>query len=180
MILFAIWEAFWRRMFGSDGWNIPIIKNRAIQHGMNCGVVVFVLFLLQYSFWQIILATAVFEGCYWSWGHGAAFDIGHGGQPDEKTINRYKERFWNKWCEKLLPESLWYTRKYDALWMFFRYEIPAVVVSLLLLNAWFLLAGFTTTAVYWICWWLYDIGKLKSPTDKAEWIVGFTTGLFLC
>ena len=178
-MFYGIWEAVWRRMFGSDGWNLDVIKHRVVQHILNVVITAPVLYFLGLH-WLLTLATvAIFEGCYWSWGHGPGYDIGRGGNPDENTLKRYKERFWNKWCEKLLPKSKWYTKRYDALWMFFRYEIPAAGVALCSLNPWFLLAGFTTTLTYYLCWKACDKGLLKSPTDIAEWIVGGISGLLL-
>ena len=178
-ILYAVWESIWRRMFGSDGWNVPIIKYRAIQHIFNVIATFGVLWYVGLSWWQNVAVCAFYEGFYWSWGHGPAFDIGRSSYPDEKTIKRYKERFWNNWCEKMFPESMWYGKTYDAFWMFFRYEIPAVLVFAFSLNYWFLLAGFATTFVYWLCWLMFDKGKITAPTDKAEWIVGFISGLLL-
>jgi hypothetical protein len=177
--MYALWESLWRRMFGSDGWNLPVLRNRAFQHILNVLATGVVLYFTGLN-WLLLLATiGIFEGCYWSWGHGPGFDMGRGGNPDEKMLERYKERFWNKWCEKLLPKSLWYTKRYDALWMFFRYEIPAIGVALCSLNAWFLLAGFSTTLAYLLCWKAFDKGLLKNATDVAEWIVGGITGLLL-
>ena len=177
--MFVVWESIWRRMFGCSGWNLPVIKHRVIQHILNVLVTCCALHCIGLHWLLNIAAVGVFEGCYWSWGHGPGFDIGNAGKPDEKLIARYKEKFWNRWCEKLLPESLWYTKKYDVLWMFFRYEIPAVAVAALTLNPWFALAGFTTTLVYMLCWKLSNLGKLEKPTDVAEWFVGGITGFLL-
>jgi hypothetical protein len=176
--MYILWEALWRRMFGSSGWDLPILKYRAIEHVLNVIATLTVLYFTGLHWILVLAATGIFEGCYWSWGHGPGFDIGNG-STDKEMIERYKERFWNKWCEKLFPESLWYSKAYDVAWMLFRYEIPAIAVAALTLNPWFALAGFTTTAIYTLCWKLHNLGKLESPTDVAEWFVGGVTGLLL-
>lgn len=178
-LLYAIWESVWRRMFGCSGWDLPIIKHRVVQHIFNVMATLYVLWYVGLSWWQNIAVCAFYEGFYWSWGHGPAFDCGRAGKPDEKLIKRYKEKFWNRWCEKMFPESMWYSKTYDFAWLFFRYEIPAILVAISSLNVWFLLAGFITTIIYGLCWWLNDKGKIDKPTNKAEWIVGFITGLLL-
>ncbi len=170
MILFAFWESIWRRMFGCDGWNVPIIKNRAIQHAMNCAVVVFTLLLLQYSFWQIILATAVFEGLFWSRSHGDYYFVTDT-RPDEARI---------KWIDavlkKIYGEGNYYNFKGNATGLFLRYETPSILVSLITFNFWFLLAGVCVTASYCICGLLFP----KKPyTDYAEYLSGFFAGLLL-
>lgn len=96
-ILYSIWESVWRRMFGSDGWNLPIIKYRAIQHVLNVIITVFVLKELGYSLLQNLLCTAIFEGLFWSRSHGDYFYVTYTGE-DEGRI---------KWIDAVLRKICW-------------------------------------------------------------------------
>ena len=175
-LLYSVFEACWRRAFGSGNFN------RAILHVINVVATTCLLKYLGYSLLNSVAATAVLEFFYWSVGHGPAFDMGRDKEPSEEIIKRYKKYFWNKWCEKLIPEEKWYKFRYDFLWMFFRYEIPAVIIALILRSPIFLLTGLSVSCIYALCWWLHDEGYLKklAATELAEIVVGFITGVLLC
>jgi len=179
-ILYAIFLSVWRRWFGG-GWKDKLPTNRFLQHLIGGSVAFSVLYLSGYNWWQSLLACVVLQALFWSIGHGAAFDMSRGGYPDEKTIKRYKEYFWNKWCEFLVPQQYWYGFGYDFLWMMFRYGLPAILISVILLNVWFSFSALTVPMIYAISWSLSDRGKLKRLTAVAlsEFIVGFTTGILL-
>lgn len=173
--LYSVFEACWRRAFGSGDFN------RLILHIINVIATLFVLWYLGYSLLQNILVVSLYEAFYWSVGHGPAFDMGRGGKPDEEMIERYKKYFWNKWCEFLVPKEYWYTFGYDFLWMMFRYEIPAAIIAVILCSPFFSLAGLFVSSIYAACWTLQDREKLKrlTATEVAEIISGFITGILL-
>ena len=61
--------------------------------------------------------------------------------------------------------------------MFFRYELPAILVAIILLNPFFLLAGLTSAMSYAFAWALHD-NKGKNPII-SEYMSGFFAGLLL-
>ena len=141
-LIFACWEGFWRRWKGTGSdkkwynqkW-FKMVCNLVLTYGalLGCG-----------SHWlQALIATIVFQFLFWTQAIGGALDMGRDYPPSEETIKRYKSKFWNKWCEFLVPEKAWYGYFYDFLWMMFRYGLPACLVSLILLNPFFLLSGVT-------------------------------------
>lgn len=169
-ILYSIWESLWRRMFGSNGWYVPIIKYRAIQHVLNVIITVFVLNALGYSLLQNLLCTAIFEGLFWSRSHGDYFFVTYEGE-DEARI---------KWIDYILKKIYgvagYYNFKGNVTGLFLRYETPSILVSLITFNWWFLLAGVLVTLSYAICGLLFPN---KPYTEYAEYLSGFFAGLLL-
>ena len=180
-LLFGLFEAGFRRCFGNDGWNLPIIKYRVVQHIIGFLGASIALWLCGYHWIQIIACAGVLQGLYWAPGHGASFDLSRGGYPDEKMIKRYKKAFWNKWCEWLVPESAWYGFGYDFLWLAFRYELPALLLAIISRSYPVAFSGVFVALAYAIGWALFDNGKLKrlSGTELAEYASGFITGFLL-
>lgn len=180
-ILFSIFLGAWRRAFGCDGWGLPILKNRFALHIIGFVGTFLALFFIGYSWLHSILAGLILFGWYFSVGHGTAFDMSRDGYPDAKLLKRYKKYFWNSWCEYIVPINSWYGFGYDFLWMFFRYELPALALSIILCNIYIAFAGLTTAIAYAICWGMNDNGALKKmwPTQLAEIITGVVTGLLL-
>lgn len=172
-VLYSIFEACWRRAFGSGDFN------RVILHVINVVATCALLRYLGSSWFQVASVGAIYEAFYWSVGHGPAFDMGRDKEPSEEMIKRYKKYFWNSWCEAIVPADKWYTFSYDFLWMLFRYEMPAVLISVLLLSPVFALAGFCVASVYAVCWDFRDENG-GSATAVAEVISGFITGVLLC
>ena len=174
-LLYSVFEGVWRRLFGSD------IIPRVILHITNIIATLIVLWTLGFMWVQIIPAVITYEFFYWTVGHGPAFDMGRDKNPSEETIKRYKSYFWNSWCEKLVKQENWYTFRYDFLWMFFRYEIPSIMIAACLLSTVFILAGLCIASIYAGCWWLNDHNYLKklAATELAEIISGFVTGILL-
>lgn len=175
IFLFGIFESLWRSAFGSGNFN------RTILHIINIAVTIFCFWFVGISWMRILFAVPAFEFLFWSLGHGAAFDIGRSGYPDEETIKRYDKFFWDKWCKIIVPKQNWYGFWYDYLWMCFRYMLPALLVSIIIGNVYFGYSGFLIATIYALCWNLYDIGKLKkmSPTELAEYLSGFISGFLI-
>ena len=172
-ILFAVFESFWRRAFGSGNYN------RIVLHIINVLAATLFLWYGGMSFIRVALACGVFEAFFWSVGHGSAFDVGRDYPPSEEIVKRYKKYFWNKWCEFLVPKKLWYGFGYDFLWMMFRYGIPAIIIAIILGNFWFSFSGIVVAFTYAVCWSLHDKGKIEHPTVLAEFISGFFSGLLI-
>lgn len=175
-LLFAFWESFYRRWKGTasdEHWyNAKWFKT-------ICNIVLTyaVLVLLGYELLQSLVATACFQFLFWTQAIGGALDIGRDYPPSEETIKRYKKKFWNKWCEFIVPEKAWYGYFYDFLWMFFRYELPAILISLILWNPFFLLAGLTSAMSYAFAWSAHE--KKGWDVMLCEYLSGFFAGLLL-
>lgn len=180
-VLYSLFSGWWRRCFGSDGWELPVLKNRFVQHLIGSVAGLGALYFCGYSWIRCVLAVGVLQGWYWAVGHGPAFDMSRAGYPDETLLKRYKKYFWNKWCEYLVPVQSWYGFGYDFLWMLFRYGCPAFVLSIILWQPYIAFAGLTTTIIYALCWGFEDHKVLKKfgPTELAEILAGVVTGLLL-
>ena len=175
-LLFACWEGFWRRWKGTES-DKKWYNQKWFKTACNIILTGTVLFLLGYKWWQVIVGTVVFQFLFWTQAIGGALDLGRDYPPSEETIKRYKKKFWNKWCEFLVPKKAWYGFFYDFLWMFFRYELPAILVAIILLNPFFLLAGLTSAMAYAFGWALSE-HKGTNPVI-AECLSGFFAGLLL-
>lgn len=180
-IIYGLFLGLWRRAFGNDGFGIPILRNRAVLHIIGFTACFMVLWYKGSGWITACLCAGILQGLYWAPGHGPAFDLSRGGQPDEKMIKRYKKAFWNKWCEWLVPESAWYGFGYDFLWLAFRYELPALLLAIIARSYPVAFAGGCVALAYAIGWALFDKGKLKrlSGTELAEYVSGFITGFML-
>ena len=174
-LIYGAWESFWRRMFGCNGWDKRVIKYRVVQHILNVLITMLFLWIADYSFWQNVLCVAVFEGLFWSRAHGAVYDVGHG-KVDE---TRYDDIWYWKYCKKFIPQKLWFTASCDFFLLTVRYSIPAVLCGIILFSFAPMFMGLIVATVYSLCWSAYDWELTDRPTEIAEWIVGFTSGLLL-
>lgn len=173
--LYACFMSAWRRCFGSDGWGLPIIKNRAIQHIIGFTVTSFVLWYIGYGWIQIIACAGVLQGLYWAKGHGMCFDYGKG----DVDLDRYEKMLSWRLIRRFIPEKYWYGYESDFLLMTTRYTLPAILMACILLKPQVALLGLIVGGVYAFFWALYDLGLTKKPTEISEWVVGFLTGLFI-
>lgn len=179
-LMASVLSGLWRRGFGCDFWDIPVLKIRATQHVL-AGVILFALFYFykDLSLLWSVYAIAVIQGLFWAGGHGAAFDISRGGTPDETLVKRYNEVWFAPALNFLVPQKDWYGFGYDFLWMAFRYTGPLVL--LVPVFGWtVLLLGLMVALVYAGCWsWSerrslpFDLG----PTQGAELIAGALAGV---
>lgn len=175
-VSFACWESFYRRWKGTvsdEHW----YNSKWFKTICNVVLTYSVLFLSGYNWIQTLIATVCFQFLFWTQAIGGALDLGRDYPPSAETIKRYQKKFWNKWCEFLVPEKAWYGFFYDFLWMFFRYELPAILVSIILLNPFFLLAGLTSALSYSFSWSAYE--KKGLDVMLCEYASGFFAGLLL-
>ena len=173
-LLCAIFEAIWRRCFGCSGWDIKIISNRFVEHIIGF-LGLFLILLTKYNVFQSLIVACVMQGLYWARTHGAFFDFGHS-KPD---IKRYDDVWYWKYVKKYIPENMLYGYDCDYLLMNIRYTIPSIIVGLILMSVPALFMGFALTGMYALCWLGYDFGWTKRPTEIAEYLGGFITGLLL-
>lgn len=174
--LFSFWESFYRRWKGTAS-DKKWYNQKWFKTILNILITSGTLFLCGYGWTQVVLATLAFQFLFWTQAIGGALDLGRDYPPSEETIKRYKKKFWNRWCEFLVPKQAWYGYFYDFLWMFFRYELPAILVSIILGNPFFLLAGLTSAMAYAFSWSMYE--KKGTNPDISEYISGFFAGLLL-
>lgn len=173
--LYACWMAFFRRCFGNDGWDLPVIKHRVVQHILGALACVGVCLYNEYHWIQAILCAGVLQGLYWARSHGCCFDYGHG----EVDLERYDQLWYWKYLKKIIPEKEWYTYTGDFMLMTVRYTLPAILCALVLWDIPVMFMGLVLSCVYALMWKFHDWYGLKNPTEWAEWITGFTTGLML-
>lgn len=174
-LLYALYEGWWRRFKGTAStgkWYTSKWFKTILNIAITLGVLV-----CSHHWLQAIIGTLAFQFLFWTQAIGGALDIGRDYPPSKETIKRYKKKFWNKWCEFLVPKQAWYGYFYDFLWMFFRYELPAILVAIVLCNPYFFLAGLTSAMSYAFAWALHD-NKGKNPII-AEYLSGFFAGLLL-
>lgn len=173
-IVCAIFEAIWRRCFGNSGWDIPVLKIRAVQHIIGF-LGLFLCLIIKYSLWQALIAAGLMQGIFWARSHGCCYDFGHG-EPDPK---RYEQLWYWKYLKKYIPEKQWYGFNCDYYLMNVRYTLPSLLVGAVLLSIPALFMGFCLSGMYALCWIAYDFGWTKRPTEIAEYLGGFITGLLL-
>lgn len=189
----GIFLALWRRWFG--GWypfgestDTKWYHSRWFQYTVLCLVSGSVLFLTGHIWWQIIGALIILCVLFWGKGHGAFFDLGHHGQPDEAMLERYKKAWGYSLACKIFPAAQWYKYWFDTFLMFIRYEIPSL--ALIPFTGWLIaFGGVGVTLAYMLGWYLQDKGckflgdKFKglcsSATNFAEIVGGFITGLLI-
>lgn len=174
-LIYGLFMSAWRRCFGSDGWNLPILKHRVIQHIIGFVAACLVFWWLDYSWVQIVLAALVLQGLFWARSHGCCFDYGHG----TVDVKRYDQLWYWKYIKKFIPEKQWYGYNGDFFLMFVRYTLPSLLLGLILFSLPACFLGLALSGVYAIMWLAYDFGWTKSPTATAEWIAGFVVGVLL-
>lgn len=190
-MLCGVFGGIWRRGFGCDFWGLPVLKIRAVQHGL-AALGLFALFYgyRDMSIWTSVYGIGVIQGLFWAGGHGAAFDMSRSGQPDENIVKRYNKVWFAPIVNFLVPQSMWYGFGYDFLWMAIRYTWPlALLVPVFGLGVLWL--GPVVALIYAVCWSWYEKGvsgtkesNLKKyplpfnlqPTQLAEIIAGALSG----
>lgn len=174
-ILYPIFLSIWRRCFGCSGWDIPILKNRFFQHVLGFIGLFGLLYLNEISIVQNILACLVFQGLFWARSHGCCFDYGHG----VVDLKRYDQLWYWKYVKKVIPQNEWYSFTGDYILMTVRYTLPAILISMIIINPYISFIGVVLSSTYAICWKLYDWKYVNNPTVIAEWLSGLFVGLML-
>lgn len=175
-LLYAVFMGIWRDCFGKDGHNLPILKNRAVQH-----IISFVISLLFICF---IKGTALYLAAWialwvqieWAIGHGPCYDIGTAGKPDEKMLKRYKKMVGYKLTCRIFQVNEWYGFGFDFFLLAIRYTYPLIPICFFF-NPVFLTLGWVIPALYAIykhCSWMWT----KRLLDVELW-VGFVLGLYV-
>ena len=145
-LLYTLFMGAWRDSFGKNGWDLPIYKNRFVQH--------IVAFLATAGFcwvkdlsWYWCLWVALWIQIEWALGHGPCYDLGKGGEPDEKMKKRYKRMVGYKLLCKLFPEDKWYSTGFDFCLLAIRYTYPLLPICVYF-NPVFLTLGLVIAGLY--------------------------------
>lgn len=166
-LLWAFLRPWYGGMF-KDTW---LKNNRGLQTAV---MILAILPLFVFDFTNIwswvvgVLLTAWVQFQYWSRGHGPAFDIGTNSSPSADVIERYTDRWYDAICKYWFPYESWFTRPYDALWMFLRYTCPMLVLTFI--SPLYLLCGIFTPYIYEMSW------KKTGEPHLAEIVQGAVFG----
>lgn len=174
-LVYSVFMAAWRRAFGSDGWGLPILKNRFVLHViaflMTCGMCWYKNFGLYGALW-----VALWIQIEWALGHGPCYDLGRSGKPDAKMIKRYEKMVGYKLVCKLFPEDQWYSFGFDFILLSIRYTYPLLPICLWF-NPIFLTLGMVITALY-AMYRYCDYFRRYKIWDVEIW-AGFFLGLYV-
>lgn len=173
---YAVFMGFWRDAFGKDGYNLPVIRYRVVQHVISFLLTVSLLFACGKTTLCLSIWIALWVQIEWAIGHGPCYDIGTAGKPDEKMLKRYKKMLGYKLACKIFPVNEWYGFGFDFFLLAIRYTYPLIPICFFF-NPVFLTLGLVIPALYAIykhCSWLWT----KRWADVELW-VGFILGLYV-
>lgn len=186
----ALFESFWRRLFGGLSIKPKFLEIRGVQHFLNC---VFLLLVFYYKFNQlistwwilglsIVYMTALWQIEFWTRAHGPEYDAGRDRNPTEEMISRYEQQWFCRWILTPVYNYMgWkkYLLSYDLLAMIIRYTYPCVYLFPLYGENIFLV-GLAVGPVYAFSWSFYEHENTRyGSTMMAEWIVGAIVGFGL-
>lgn len=179
-ILLVLFEGVWRSAFGKSGFDLPLLKNRAILHLIG-GLGIFLFFWLANNMswiWSLYI-VCIIQGLEWSLGHGSCFDIGQGGQPDEKMKERYRKTLGWGICSRIFKKEEWYSPSFDASLFCLRYTLPLLLL-LPVLNPLSLLAGSSGAFVYGVYRNTPSFQSKHNTLVDNEFVLGVLIGFALC
>ena len=183
-----IYESLWRRLYGgwiSDWWksHIKWIKPRAVYTIINLFAVFAIGFWFRNMEWYWAVCLSILIEIFWSLAHGPWFDIGAGGEPDDKMKKRYNKMFYHYILDWAFPDSEHYKAFYDFCGMYLRYSWMLIPICFLpTFNFGIMYLGVLVAITYGICRGRYFKKPFKhlGATELAEFIAGGLCGLFLC
>lgn len=175
-LLYAIFMGAWRDSFGKDGWGLPIYHNRMVQHIVAFLGTSALCYFVKDITWYWTLWIAVWMQIEWALGHGPCFDVGKGGKPDKKMIERYEKMVGCKLLYKIFPEDEWYGMGFDFILLAIRYTYPILPI-IFLVNPAFIFVGLVVSSLYLI--YRYCPFFQKHRLLDVEIWAGFSVGLLL-
>lgn len=153
--------ALWRRLYGG-GFGKLGDMSRFWKYLMLIGIVLSMYFfkgILDWQNWRMYAVIVCFM-YHFARSHGDYFYV-YDTSADEGRI---------KWIDFVLKsiygKGNYYNFKGNVTGLFIRYSATACLVSVVIPNGWFCLAGLLTTLAYIIT------GKLERPTNRAEFLSG--------
>ena len=174
-LLYSVLMGLWRDCFGKDGYNIPVLKLRIVQHIiaflMTTGICWWNSFVWYWCLW-----IALWVQVEWALGHGPCYDLGTSGKPDAKTKKRYEEMVGCKLLYKIFPQKKWYTFWFDFCLLTIRYTYPLIPICFLFSPV-FMLLGVVITCEYAAYRYIPFLQKHRL-LDVEIW-AGLAVGLFI-
>ena len=208
MIIFAVIngfiEGFWRRVFGGYETKWKWVNERGVQTAFN---IIFLSLVFYFGDWKSrklialipgnkvlvygiasVLGAVYFQICFWTRGHGAAFDIGRDKLTDE-TLKWYHREWYSFIPNSIVPENHWYGFIYDCIWFWCRYSLCLIPLIFYFYRFDVMILGLLAVVVYGTCWTLYEREKwlfdkipynlVDGPTALAELLFGFMAGFMI-
>lgn len=176
-ILFVPFESVWRRAFGDDGFNLPILKHRIVLHIINVlALFGYMFYIKEFNPYVAGYCALALQICFYTLSFYSGFDMGHSYPPSQKEIDDYG---WiGKILDKIFPENKWYKYQYDFCFMWIRYTWPLLLV-VYWFNPLFLLVGLVVASGYAIGWHCKPFGLV---TEFGEFVMGaaLALGLIFC
>lgn len=174
-ILYTIFMGAWRDSFGKNGWDLPIYHYRVVQHIVAFLATAGICWYKDLS-WYWCLLVALWIQIEWAIGHGPCYDLGKGGKPDKKMIQRYEKMLGCKLLYKVFPESQWYGPEFDFCLLAIRYTYPLIPICWLF-NPVFMTLGLVITSLYALYRYCPVLQKHRL-LDVEIW-AGFALGLYV-
>ena len=174
-LIYAVFMGAWRDSFGKNGWDLPIYKNRFVQHIVAFLATAGICWVKDLS-WYWCLWVALWIQIEFAIRHGVVYDAGTSGKPDEKALKRYKTMIGYKTLCKIFPKEQHYGMCFDYILLAIRYTYPLLPICWLF-NPMFLFLGLLIASLYLIYRYC-PILQTKRWCD-VELYVGLIVGLFV-
>lgn len=175
--LFVVFESVWRRAFGDDGFNLPILKHRITLHLLNVAALFGYLFYMKnFNIYSCVYCVTVIQWLFYTRTFYAGFDMGHSYPPTDAEIKAYG--IIGRILEKIFPQNKWYKRGFDFTYMTIRYTYPLALI-VYWFNPLILLVGLIVACGYAIGWHFKPFGMV---TELGEFVMGaaLAVGLIFC
>lgn len=175
-LLYTLFIGVWRDAFGKNGYNLPVIKNRFVQHIIAFSMTFLFCIFIRVDAWLVALWIALWIQIEWALGHGPCYDLGKGAKPDKKMIQRYEKMVGCKLLYKVFPEEDWYGTGFDFCLLAIRYTYPLLPICVYF-NPVFLTLGLVISG-------LYGLYRACPYMQKKRWLdveiwAGLALGLFV-
>lgn len=175
-IIYTLFMGLWRDAFGKNGYDLPVLKIRFVQHVIAFCATFLLCFFNKDISWLISLWIALWVQIEWALGHGPCYDLGKGGKPDKKMIQRYEKMVGCKLLYKLFPEEMWYGTGFDFCLLAIRYTYPLLPICVFF-NPVLITLGLVISG-------LYGLYRACPYLQKKRWLdveiwAGLALGLFV-
>ena len=174
-LLYSVFMAVWRRAFGCDAWDLPVLKNRFVLHVIGFLATSILCFTKNYPL-ICCLWIALWVQIEWALAHGPCYDCGKGGKPDKKMLERYEKMVGYKLVCKIFPEDQWYTFGFDFILLAIRYTYPLLPICFMISPV-ILTLGLVISALY-AMYRYCDFFRKYKILDVEIW-AGLALGMYI-
>lgn len=175
-LLYTLFMGFWRDSFGKNGYELPIYKYRFVQHIIAFLATSTLCYFIKDFKWYWSLWIALWIQIEWALGHGPCFDLGKGGKPDKKMIERYEQMVGCKLLYKIFPKEDWYGMGFDFCLLAIRYTYPLLPICFLF-NPVLLTLGLVISGLY-LSYRYCEYLRMHRLLDVEIW-AGLALGLYV-